>query len=234
VLVAALCLAVVLAGRGDRTRQALSSEGRPATAVRVLGLDVKHFMHIEGPAGLAADRPAGLLGEGSFVTRQGDSVEVEAELSQPAYAYLIAFSPDGAEEVCYPDNADEPPAQSDRLRYPPPSKPGYNYGLDEGEGLQAFAVVASNRQLPAYGEWRRRRGRDVWAKHAPSPGVVWQDLGDGMLAFTSDHPRNERARDREVVGKTALSALTGALRQAPEVETVATIAFAVLSGKKKR
>lgn len=233
VAIAALLMLAVHHNRSDRPRENPPRSVPPAR-VAVLKFDVKHYANDKDADGNSGDRPMGLLGEKSFDTRLGDSVEVEVELSRPAYAYLIAFRADGGEEVLSPDSGDEAPLQSARLRYPPPAKRGVNYGLDEGIGLQAFAVVVSSRPLPSYNAWRQKRGPNVWGKHAASPGVVWQDQGDGMLDFTSTHPRSERGKDREIIGKTPLAQLTDGLRQAPDVETVATIGFAVLPKANKR
>jgi serine/threonine protein kinase len=207
---------------------------RPAR-VRVVKFDVKHFARVRDTDGSQGDRPMGILGEKSFSTRLGDSVEVEAELSQPAYAYLIAFRPDGTEELCSPDSAEQPPEKGAVVRYPSQEKKrGENYGLDEGEGLQAFAVVISSRPLPPYREWRSGLGAAAWDKYLASAGVVWLDQGDRMLDYTTDHPRSQRGKDREVTGKTPLSRVTDWLRQGRGVDTVATIGFAVLPKEKNR
>jgi hypothetical protein len=117
-----------------------------------------------------------LLGKTSFVTRYDDSVTVQAVLSQPAYAYVIAFRPDGVEELCFPESEDEPPPLTDRPRYPFGSR-GVNYGLTDGEGLQVFAVVASNQRLPAYQVWRRQCGDSPWKKSALAPAFAASTVG---------------------------------------------------------
>src|SRR5262249_30626357 len=40
--------------------------------------------------------------------RADDSVRVLATLSTPAHCYLIAFNPDGTEQLCYPEDPDLP------------------------------------------------------------------------------------------------------------------------------
>jgi hypothetical protein len=186
-------------------------------------LDVKHFANVAGQF----DQPRGLMGKNSFVARLGDSVTVEARLSQPAYAYLIAFRPDGIEEVCSPEREDEPPTLTDRPRYPNSESRQFNYGLDEGEGLQLFAVVVSRRPLPAYKTWRsQRREAPPWDRCATTPGVVWRDNGTEVDALTADDPTGQRAKGREVCGKTPVAKLTSWLRS-PEVEAVAAVGFAV-------
>jgi hypothetical protein len=222
------------ANRSDRLREGPPPDTSVLAPVRVVKFDVKHFASDRDADGNARDRKMGILGEKSFETRLGDSVEIEVDLSREAYAFLIAFRPDGKEEVCAPDSEDDPPAKSARLEYPPSGdNRGVNYGLDEGEGLQAFAVVMSSNPLPSYREWQRLRGPSIWDKHPADAGTVWQDQGDRMLDFTTAYPRSERSKKREVKGKTPLAQLTDWLRKAPGVETVATIGFAVLPKDKR-
>jgi hypothetical protein len=245
--------------RGKRLPEAASAKPQ------VLSLDVKHFVNVNGEN----DWPRGVLGKASFATRRGDSVTVEARLSRPAYAYLIAFRPDGIDEVCFPENEDEPPPLTDRPRYPGPASRGVNYGLDEGEGLQVFALVVSSRPLPSYQEWRARKGTSPWQRFEaarlvlgastwglldspsgpgallaaaalfprrlpqPPPGVVWRDDGAEVDALTLEDPTGQRAKGREVSGKTTVAQLTDWLRQAPETEAVAAVGFAVLPKGKR-
>jgi serine/threonine protein kinase len=224
-LMALLCVVGVLdLGRGRRHEE--RPQGTPVSAVRkvqVLSLDVKHFANVNG----RFDQPRGVLGKDTFATRQGDSVTVEARLSQPAYAYLLAFRPDGIAEVCFPESEDERPPLTDRPRYPSESR-GVNYGLDEGAGLQVFALVVSSRPLPPYKEWTARRGAAPWKRSPTPPGVVWRDDGTDIIAVTVDDPTGQRAKGREVSGKTTVARLADWLRQAPEVEAVAAVGFAVL------
>jgi hypothetical protein len=194
--------------------------------VQVVSLDVKHFKHIANADG-EFEQPRGLLGKDSFAPRHGDSVTVEARLSRPAYAYLIAFRTDGAEELCFPEREDEPPMLTDQPRYPSVSRDKH-YGLDEGAGLQVVALVVSSRPLRASQDWRAQRGPAPWKTHTTPPGVVWRDDGAVVDAITADDPTGARAKGREVSGKAAVAALTDWLRQGPEVEAVAALGFAVL------
>jgi hypothetical protein len=135
-------------------------------------IEVQHFANVRGEYSL--DR--GLLGRTSFETRFDDSVKVKAVLSQPAYAYLIAFRPDGVEELCFPESEDEPPPLTDRPRDPFVSR-GVNFGLTEGEGMQVFAVVASNQRLPVFKVWRQRCGDSPWKKSALAPAFAASTVG---------------------------------------------------------
>jgi hypothetical protein len=204
-------------------------QGPPAEAVRVLSLEVEHFANVRGEF----DAPRGLLGRDSFTAHRGDSVTVKARLSRPAYAYLLAFRPDGTDEVCFPENEDEPPAPTDTPRYPPSESRQFNYGLDEGEGLQVFALVVSRRPLPSYRAWRARLEPSPWKKDVTAPDVVWHDNGVEVAALIPETPANQRGRGREVKGKTLVAELTDWLRRAPGAETVEAVGFAVLPKDKR-
>jgi hypothetical protein len=145
---------------------------RKARKPEVLRIEVQHFANVRGE--YSDDR--GLLGKTSFEIHFDDSVKVQAVLSQPAYAYVIAFRPDGKDEVCFPESEDEPPPLTDRPRYPFLSR-GVNYGLTEGEGMHVFAVVASNQRLPAYKLWRQRCGESPWKKTALAPAFAASTVG---------------------------------------------------------
>jgi hypothetical protein len=111
-------------------------------------------------------------------------------------------------------------------------KPDETYGLDEGEGLMAFALVASRQPLPAYAEWRQQRGDSPWRKADAQRDVVWRYDGRELLAVTPDEPGGARAKGRKLGDAGPLAELLGWLRQAPEVEAVAAVAFPVLAANK--
>jgi tetratricopeptide (TPR) repeat protein len=200
---------------------------RRSPALRVLRIKVTHTSVQGGKAVRAA-----VLGDKSFETRQGDRVTVEARLSQPAYAYLISLAPDGTDVVCFPEKEDEAPALTDRPRYPSVSQ-AVNYGLDEGAGLQVFALAFSSRPLPPYKEWRSQCGKLPWNKEPPAPaGVVWWVHDDEAEALTAD-PDGQRAKGREVPGKAPVVQLTEWLRKAPLIEDAAAVGFVVLPAEKQ-
>ena len=88
---------------------ARSLKGPVATSpVRVVRLDIKRWPIAGGRSPVV---PV-VLGERSYEVRPGDAVTVEAELSEPGYAYVIAFRPDGIDEICDPENADAPPSRT--------------------------------------------------------------------------------------------------------------------------
>jgi tRNA A-37 threonylcarbamoyl transferase component Bud32 len=115
------------------------------------------------------------LGSDTFVARFGDLVHVEAEFAEPVYFFLLAFNPDGKEQLCWPANPRQPPERRDRLEYP--EEADMHFPLTDGEGLQAFVLVASRHPLPAYEAWKAQRPVPVWQKRRAKAGAVWR--GDG-------------------------------------------------------
>jgi hypothetical protein len=191
--------------------------GKPLT----IGLRVRRF----APAGDNDNgRYLGELGEGTFRVRFTEDVDVEATLSEPAFAYLIAFNPaekpEDQEQLIPKDEANVPPPNRDRLR------PDKRLGLDDGVGLQAFAVVASRQPLPAYAKWRKHRPPLGWQKMPASSGVVWRSNGGPVLGLYEPafDRATEKATDKALVGKLART-----LKDQPglKVEAVAVIGFAV-------
>jgi hypothetical protein len=172
---------------------------------------------------------AGLLGKKSFTARVDDDVAVLAQLSEPAYSYLIAFRPDGTDQLCDPEDEDAPPIRKSQPQYPPPSRSDERYRLSEGAGLHAFALVVSHTPLPPYREWKRRHGPMPWtAGLHGSPGVVWRDdtLGlQPLLADDTSGTRGKGAKGRDS-GEPAAK-LSKWLRGIPGVDAVVLEAFPV-------
>src|SRR5262249_29786645 len=135
---------------------------------------------------------------GSFETRLDDSVTVAAKLSGPAYCYLIAYRPDGTEDLCFPADAARPPPLTDEPRFPL-NVGGDHYGLEEGEGLMVFALAVSSRPLPVYAEWKRGRGDSPWRRARASPGVVWRGDGEALRFATAMDPE-ARGKRPEATG----------------------------------
>ena len=198
-----------------------ADQSRPLDPLRVLDLSVKHFGNVDGKS----YRPHGVLGKDSFNARCDDSVTVEATLSRPAYAYLISFRPDGTEELLFPEDENEAPELTDRPRYPSKSR-GADCGLNEGAGLEAFALVATSQPLPAYKTWRDKHGHSPWNRYPATPGVVWSD------SFAAVEGSTQRGKGHEVKGKTEVATVADWLRAVPGVETVAAVGFSVLPREK--
>jgi tRNA A-37 threonylcarbamoyl transferase component Bud32 len=139
-------------------------------------------MHIHRSRGEEAT-PLGELGITSEAAHLDDDVRVEVRLSTLAYCYLIAFNPDGTEQLCHPEDEKDAegakaarPAQSADLRYP--QKAEKAFGLD-AVGLQAFVLVASTRPLLPYAEWRSQIGTIPW--QPVKAAGVWQFDGNKLV-----------------------------------------------------
>jgi tRNA A-37 threonylcarbamoyl transferase component Bud32 len=190
VVLAAGILAVALAVARRGPRPAPDTPGQP---LRV-AFDVANFELFAGE-----DHWNGAIGKKVFVARIGERVVIRAELSEPAYCYLVACNFDGRVKLLSPcDEAtaeelpDKKPEQVKQLRYPPPTlagpkTPSEQRGIqldDDAEGgLQAYLVVASREPLPAYRDWSSARGKPPWRKLPPTDGV-WRSSGETLDPVT--------------------------------------------------
>ena len=192
--------------------------------MRIVRFDIEHLAGSDGH-----EFKVGKLGEQSFAVRQGDDVTIEAELSEPAYCYLIAFRPDGVDEVFQPENPETPPRKTRSPSYSPESRPDLVYRLAEGSGLHAFAVVVSRAPLPPYREWKARRGSPPWQKGlSAAPGVVWWYDGRRLSAMTGVDPKSQRGQGATVRGGgSAVANLAAWLKADPGVDAVGIKAFPV-------
>ncbi len=197
----------------------------PTAILRVTRFEISHFPKKDE---VQSDGTR-LLGRSSFAAREEDDVAVQAELSEPAYSYLIAFRPDGTDELCDPDDENAPPPKKTQPAYPPPAKSDYRYRLSEGAGLYAFALVVSREPLPAYREWKKRVGPTSWTAKLPcEPGVVWRDDHEGLVPLTADDAsgtRGKGAKARDSGGPAGK--LASWLRGLPGVNAVTVEAFPV-------
>jgi hypothetical protein len=215
---------VVVGGTAvSRTETAPSS----GAGLRVTRFEITHFPKLDEKSFDA--KRVGTLGQSSFAAREEDDLTVRAELSEPAYSYLIAFRPDGADELCDPLDENERPALKRQPRYPPAAKSDDRYRMSEGAGLCAFALVVSRNPLPAYRDWKQRVGPMAWSARLPGePGVVWRDDDQGLqplLAGDGGTTRGKGAKARES-GEPAAK-LASWLRGRPGVNLVTVEAFAV-------
>jgi serine/threonine protein kinase len=140
-------------------------------ALRIVRMDVRHYR---------GDNRKGLVGTvPSLTTSVGDGVRVDAGLSRLSYCYLIAYNPDGREQLCLPEDPQTPPNKVKEFVYP---RGENRFVLDNGAGLQAFVLVASQRPLPPYEQWKAKSAPGPWRKeHA---GGVWSFDGQVFEPLT--------------------------------------------------
>jgi serine/threonine protein kinase len=213
--------------RRETTEPKFDPKQAPHAVLRVTRFEIPHFPKLD--AKRYDPNAAGLLGRKSFTARVDDDVTVQAELSEPAYSFLIAFRPDGTDELCDPEDDRTPPVRKQQPLYPPPAKSDERYRLSEGTGLYAFALVVSHEPLPSYRVWKERIGKSPWTAKSPSePGVVWRDEGQGpqpLLADDSAGTRGKGAKARD--SGAPAGKLAGWLRGLPGVDLVTLEAFPV-------
>jgi serine/threonine protein kinase len=164
------------------------------------------------------------LGETVYRVRFKEKVEPRAELSEPAYAYLLAFNPaerkEDQEQLVPEEAAQQRPERVKVLH------PGKWLTLNDGEGLQAFAVVASRRPLPSYAEWLQARSASPWQRTRAKSDVVLRSDGRGPVEEVFGEGV-QRATQEPAGDRTAIERLAGWLREQQEVEAVAVLGFAV-------
>jgi hypothetical protein len=206
-------------GAGPPTPNADAS----TSTLRVLSLDVVHFKRLPDDGAMKA----GTLGNDSFATTLGDQVELTAKLSRPAYAYLLAFDPDGKIELCFPADENLAPPLTDHPSYPS-ARGDVRYGLTDGAGLMAFAVVASSEPLPPYREWRKK-GSPPRSTVPAVAGEVWLFDGKWLEAMTpSGRKRGDRGINEKALGPSpAIYRLTDWLKDRGPDLTIGAIGFAV-------
>jgi serine/threonine protein kinase len=178
----------------------------------------------------------GLLGVSAFQPKLGDRLGwIEAELSEPAHAYLIAYLPNGKEELCWPSDEDQAPPLENKPRYPRPGKE-VEYELNDGTGLQVFVLAVARKPLPAYRDWLKQNGQAPWkGEKLPEEqaGVVWRDRGLGLDGWTLRNPFRAgglpatRGKDAEKLGVGPLVRLTGWWRDQKGIEVVALLGMSV-------
>jgi hypothetical protein len=158
-----------------------------------------------------------------------DDVQVTAGLTAPAYCYLIAFNPDGSEQLCHPEDADGhgtptvPPDARAQVRYPEDQA----FVLDAA-GLQAFVLAASTKPLPPYAQWRSRAGAIPWTEN--TDGGAWRWHFDGR-AFTR-FPQERGRVEPKAGAPEPLKKLCAFFQGRAEFDAVQVIAFPVTDDQK--
>jgi hypothetical protein len=191
---------------------------------RIKHVEIEHFRE-ESKTKILEFTPIGTAG--SKPALLGDWVRVAAKFEGPSYCYLIAFNPNGSEQLCYPykEHADQPPAELSELTYPR----GTSYfPLTDGVGLQVFVLLASRRPLPVYAEWRRRTGPIPWRAVTGEVGwryngVVYKPLDSGL-----------RGQERQMPVPPEFEALCRYLKEQSSVEAIEAVAIPVHAKEAKQ
>jgi hypothetical protein len=156
--------------------------------------------------------------------RMKDMVRVQIKLSRPGYGYLLALNPDGSVQLCHSDG--DTGSRSPRRELEFPENPADFFGLTDGAGLQAFALVTSDWPLPTYQSWKSQ---------VPG-GLGWAPVDrEGLWTYDSTQLLEvKRARGklrgeilRRELAPESLIGLCNRLRNAPGVTLVRAVAFPV-------
>ncbi|MCI0457186.1 MAG: protein kinase [Gemmataceae bacterium] len=190
----------------------------PSEALQVEAFQVTHLRSGDG-----ADFELGELGVRSPAAGvERDSVRISVRFNQPAHCYLIAFRPDGKEDLCWPTRPDRPTTAAETLTYPPV---GTHRLAQAGMGTQAFVLVASRQQLPAYAAWKGEQGVAPWG--AREVKGVWQFDGN---AFTpSGRPLGNGLKAEENGPGADFELLCRFYHPRPGVEVIRAVVFPVLA-----
>jgi serine/threonine protein kinase len=188
----------------------------PSGPLQVEAFQLTHLRASDG-----ADFSLGELGQACPAAgADRDGMRATARFNRPAYCYLLAFRPDGKEELCWPTRPDQPPEATNALTYPP----GGVYRLREvGQGAQAFVLVASSRPLPAYSAWRAEHGAAPW-RPAQTEGV-WRF--DGRTFTRAGRPDEDGPRAEANRPSPEFELLCRFYQTRPEVDSVRAVLFPV-------
>jgi serine/threonine protein kinase len=192
---------------------ALSSRARPGL---IESFRVLHFRD-------SADRSAfvGEIGVESEEAREGDLMQIDARFHEPLYCLLLAFNPDGSEQLCFPDTNGIQSRQLVTLHFPASTS---GFRLTDGPGEQAFVVIVSRKPLPTYREWRGRVGSAPW-KHTEGGSVIrFDSLADGIVVESE-----ERGFVDKLKGVEAFEQLCQYLSRQFTSDCIQAVAFPVLS-----
>lgn len=169
----------------------------------------------------------GKVGTRTFEVREGDQISLHAQLSAPLYTYLISFRPDGQMDLCLPSKDTEPPVATANPSMPPSAG---IIDLNDGTGLQVFALVGSRDPLPDFRTWRKQAGPPPWKGSLPaSAGVVWRYDGTRIETVADagqiETTRGSGGKARGVAG--ALGDVAKWLETRQSVDVVLLKAFGV-------
>jgi serine/threonine protein kinase len=223
--VAGACLALVSAVALWVTQQGSQP---PADPVKIETMTVRLYR------GESA-KPVGDIGKTIQAIFVDDTVRVSALLNAPAYCYLLAFNPDGKEQLCYPEDqaldavyypehrdaksmATRPARSADLLF---PRDQYFEPGIP---GLQVFVLIASAEPLPPYAEWRSQVRSIPWKKtDSYAQAWCWQFDGENFSRL----PAERGTRVERGAAPPEFRELCNLFRARPEVQAVRALAFPV-------
>ena len=153
---------------------------------------------------------------------EGDGIKLKCRFDKPAYCYVIALTADGKFRLCGASEENNLPGLSSKINSEESAFP-----LADGPGLQAFVILASRHQLPAFKDWKGGAVISEHWRHVEADGVhgVWE-YKDGDLEPISSGPRSAtEKRDRS--GTSPFRKTCENLTKLKEFDVVRGVAFRV-------
>lgn len=114
------------------------------------------------------------------------SIDVKAKLSRPGYSYIVLYRSDGEAILLYPYRDDEIPPLTDQANYPPPRK-NVAYQLNDGPGIWAVSVIASESPLPSFRDWQAGHPAAPWTAQTDPTALASVVIDDGVEWSTATH-----------------------------------------------
>jgi hypothetical protein len=201
--------------------------GSPTPAAKPLEIKEMHVTHYRSDA----DKKKVFLGDlrmSSEPVRLNDKMGIAADLTAPAYYYLIAFNPKESEagtvQLCQPEDAEGKGAEGVRpgrlteVRYS-------QYFIPDAAGLQAFVLAASTKPLPPFKEWS---GEIPWKGSKDGGAGTWHFDGREFIRLPQERGRVEPKGDVP----ESLRKLCEFFKGRSEFEAVQAIAFPVADEQK--
>jgi len=190
----------------------------PAVALRIVSFKVSHFRGENSPKSL------GTIGVSPEPVLFDDDVRIRAEISAPAYCYLIALNPNGKVQLCDPSKETVPPPRSHEFVFPIGKT---DFALNDATGLQAFVLAASRVPLPPFTDWEGRRGLR-W-ETVPADGAgPWSFDGQTFEPLSDDRRGELRKRSGE---PRPFKEVCEYVAKLPGIDAVRAIVFPVVRQK---
>lgn len=181
------------------------------------------------PLGNGEFSPLHLLGPENNAATTAQAIVVDVTLSRPAYSYVVLFRADGGEVLLDPQDDTDIPAKTNRPHYPSKRRDAL-YQLDDGPGLWAVGVIASDDPLPGYREWRAKHPGGPWKANPIPPATAVFDDGQWVRTFAPGQATTRGSRGEvSGTGRAPVVGLVDWLKQ--QGGSAAAVTFPVTDAK---
>ncbi|MEO1524241.1 MAG: serine/threonine-protein kinase [Planctomycetota bacterium] len=156
------------------------------------------FTHYHYPRGIETGMSLPL--ERSPHVVEQDEIDVDLQFNQPIYCFIIAFNPDGAVQLCYPEEGEQHVQVEPTKQIKYPASLDQVFPFTDGPGQQVFLVVWSSQPMGSFANWLPNIGDVSNLSDKTSGRWVWADNDldswsvDGPGIFTRGAPQPSRAK----------------------------------------